>query len=96
MGPEAKIQKKIVSYLEGKGCKVVKTIALNTNGHADLIFCYKGYYGEIEVKVPGANARPLQLIKGQQTIDAGGQWKVGRSISDARDMLDYIDKIYGL
>ena len=48
---EQQIQKKIIKYLEGKGCYVVNGI-FSKKGIPDLIGCYEGIFFGIEVKKP--------------------------------------------
>ena len=87
-GPEQKIQKKIVEYLESVGCKVIKLVAANKKGNADLIVCYRGLYIEIEVKQPGKKPTKLQLLKGQETVEAGGFWMWADNLEDVKTTID--------
>lgn len=50
---EQQLQSKIIKYLEGLGCYVIKTISTNKRGCPDLLFCKDGKFNAIEVKAPG-------------------------------------------
>lgn len=52
MGPEAKLQKEIITWLKGRGAYVFKTRpGMGTPiGCPDVIFLYEGAWGVIEVK----------------------------------------------
>ena len=93
---EAKIQSDVTIWLESIGCKVINTVALSKSGNADLIICWKGYYVEMEIKVPGDEARPLQVVKGQWTIDADGAWFCIHSLDEAKDSMSYMKQIKGV
>jgi len=93
---EAKIQTSVNNWLVSIGCKVIKTVALSKSGNADLVICYKGYYIEMEIKVPGEECRKLQTIKAQQTVDAGGHSFCVHSLDEAKHFIGFINSIYGL
>lgn len=78
MTAEASLQSKIIKYLEGKGCYVIKTGGLGTpNGCPDIVFFYEGFYGAFEVKASkGAKFQPLQKI----VIDRLDKWSYGRVV----------------
>ena len=96
MALESSIQKKVVTYLKSVGCKVVKLVTANTSGNADLIICYRGYYVEFEMKQPGKHATKLQLLKGKETVDAGGAWFEIHSVEEAKEAIEFINKTKGL
>lgn len=50
---EQQLQSKIIKYLEGLGCYVIKTISTNKRGCPDLLFCKDGTFNAIEVKAAG-------------------------------------------
>jgi len=93
---ESKIQKDVVKWLVSIGCKVIKTIVLNKRGNADLIICYKGYYVEFEMKQVGKEPTKLQIIKGQETIDADGAWFAIHSVDEAKDAITEVRQRRGL
>ena len=88
---EQKIQTQITNWLEAKGCKVVKVVSATKSGNADLVCCYRGLYVEIEVKDIGEKARPLQLLKADETVKAGGYWQEASSLSQVMEFIHIID-----
>jgi len=84
---EAKIQTSVSNWLTVNGCKVIKTVALTKSGNADLVICYRGYYVEMEIKVPGEECRRLQTIKAQETVDAGGYSFCIHSLAEAKEAI---------
>lgn len=61
MAGEAKLQKKIIDYLEDRGCYVLKVMRSNKSGHPDLeVFTPVGKIWLFEVKDKGKKAEPLQ------------------------------------
>lgn len=62
-GPESKIQKKIVNYLEQEeGAYIVKVVSATKAGVPDILCCIRGKFLAIEVKTPATskNVSPLQ------------------------------------
>ena len=60
---ESKTQAAIKRKLQAAGWKVIKTIQLSENGHADL-FCFRsGVTVFIEVKDTGKKPDPLQVFR---------------------------------
>jgi Holliday junction resolvase len=78
---EASLQSKIVKYLKGKGCYVIKTrpgvgVPL---GCPDLIFMLEGFWGAIEVKdKPTSSYKPLQ----EETLKKLNKWSWTRRIDN--------------
>ena len=93
---EAAIQTKVSNWLTANGSKVIKTVALTKSGNADLVICYKGYYVEMEIKVPGDECRRLQSIKAQETVDAGGYCFCIHSLDEAKEAIELIRNHYGI
>ncbi len=88
---EQKIQTQITNWLEAKGCKVVKVVSATKSGNADLVCCYRGLYVEIEVKDTNEKARPLQLLKADETVKAGGYWTEADSLEKVMEFIRLID-----
>lgn len=91
MQPEAKLQKKIVKFLN----ETPETLATKVHGGQyqslmlDVACCYGGKYMELEVKVPG---RENTLTKRQEhrikkVKEAGGISAVVTSVEDVRELL---------
>lgn len=71
---ESAIQKAIITWLREQGCW-----AVNIHGHPfqeagvpDLLFCWEGRFGGIEVKIPGEEPDDLQQYHIDQINLAGG------------------------
>ena len=88
---ESKIQKTVIAYLLKIGCKVINLKSATRKGNADLVMCYKGLYLEFEMKQPGKHATKLQIIKGLETIEAGGYWFCIHSLEEAQKAIGEID-----
>ena len=69
---EAPIQAAIIKRLKAKGWLVAKVIQTTLNGWPDLLAIKDGLTVYIEVKRPGQGLSPLQLLRHEQIIDAGG------------------------
>lgn len=64
MQTEQQLQAKIIKYLEGLGCYVVKTITTNKRGCPDLLFCcVDGKFNAIEVKREGKLSTLTEIQK---------------------------------
>lgn len=74
MATEQQIQKKIITYLESKGCYVVKVVSATKGGVHDIIGCYEGAFFSIEVKTPSTrgNVSKLQEYNLDMVREAGG------------------------
>lgn len=72
MSRESSLQSRIVKYLRGKGCYVIKTGGIGTpDGCPDIIALCGGLWIAIEVKSgPAAKYQPLQ----RETIDKLNNW----------------------
>lgn len=84
---ESAIQSEILLYLKAKGYKAVNTMQLSKSGNADIIACCKGRYVEIEVKQVGKKSRELQLVKANETLEAGGLWLEAHSLNEVKQFL---------
>ena len=91
-GPsENKIQAKIVKFLESRGAYVARIVKAGKSGTSDLIMCYRGHFGAIEVKDLKGKASPLQLYHLDLVEKAGGFAIVARCVEDVEQVLRYID-----
>ena len=81
---EQAIQKKIIKYLESKGCYVVKVISASKSGVPDIIGSYEGKFFGIEVKTPTTigSLSKLQEYNLDLIKESGGDsicaWSVGQ------------------
>jgi Holliday junction resolvase len=73
-GPEQKIQKSIIKWLEDEGHYVVKVISASKAGVPDILCCVRGKFVAIEVKTPGTqnNISPLQAYNLDKVNICGG------------------------
>lgn len=94
-GPEAKLTKKLLDRLRGRGAWAVKVHGnIHSTGIPDIVACYRGRMLGLEVKVPGREgtltkyqAHTLEQIKG-----ARGIARVVTSVDQIDKILDSIDK----
>ena len=68
---EAKLQSKIIKYLDANGFYTLKTIKLNKNGLPDIFAFKNGKTYMIEVKAKGKKPRELQLYRIEEVKDFG-------------------------
>jgi hypothetical protein len=61
-------------------------------GLPDLIFCYRGQFVALEVKMPEGKVSVIQKRRIREIRDAGGRAYVVRSVSAAMRVLDAVDK----
>lgn len=85
---EAKVQNKIIKYLEKNGYIVTKVGIANKRAVLDLIVCTpEGLYAEIEVKYGNNKPSPLQQLRIKEIKNnnamAGAAW----SLEDALEIL---------
>lgn len=76
---EAKVQKRLVSYLRSKGCYVIKTKpGVGTPvGCPDIVFLKEGFWGTIECKASEKAAwQPLQ----KETLEKLASWSWARKV----------------
>lgn len=76
---EAKTQKRLIQYLKGKGCYVIKTRpgAGIPVGCPDILFLFKDFWGAIEVKASeNAVWQPLQ----KPTLEKLASWSWARKV----------------
>ncbi len=79
---ESHIQRDIIRELERSGWYVVKLIQTNKNGIPDLLAIRNSETIFVEVKRPGARARPLQDYRMKEISEHGVKCFVARSVSD--------------
>lgn len=91
---EQEVQKKIIKYLEGKGCYVVKVITANKSGVADLLFCKDGFFYACEVKAKGKKNTITKLQDHHLTYvkKTGGKAFVADCLEDVKKELGYKDE----
>lgn len=92
MATEQQIQKKMISYLEGRGCYVVKVISASKAGVHDLIGSYEGQFFSIEVKTPekAANVSKLQEYNLDKVIASGGHSIIAWDVDMVEDFINGI------
>lgn len=73
---ESKIQSRIIKKLELQGFFVIKLIATNKNGIADILALKDGKTLFIEVKQPNGVLSELQKLRIKQLTDLGFECKV--------------------
>jgi Holliday junction resolvase len=81
MSVESNLQSKIIKYLKGKGCYVIKTGGIGTpDGCPDIIALCGGLWIAIEVKSsPTAKYQPLQI----ETLVKLNDWSWARRVDPA-------------
>ena len=84
---ESAIQKKIIAYLNFKGCYSIKTITTNRSGSPDIICCYKGLFVALEVKAEKGIVSKLQEYHLEQIKKSGGVAAVVRSVDEVQEVL---------
>ena len=84
---EQQLQNKIIKYLEGIGCYVIKTIQVNKRGCPDLLFCKDGTFNAIEVKAPGKlrNVSEIQQFHLDLINKTGGTAIAADSLETVKD-----------
>jgi len=87
---EQTIQKNIVKYLESEGCYVIKVVSATKAGVLDIVFCYDGLFGTIEVKRPETrnDVSPLQKHNGELCMEAGGSTMVAGEVGMVKEFLE--------
>ena len=90
MAAEQKIQKKITTYLESKGCYVVKVISASKSGVPDILGCYEGVFFGIEVKTPTTmgTVSKLQEYNLDKIQDCGGHSLVAWNVEMVEDFIE--------
>ena len=91
---EAKVQKRLIQYLKGKGCYVIKTKPGTGTpvGCPDIFAFLEGWWGAFEVKATAKSPyRPLQ----KETLEMLGQWSTtwvvhSGNIDDVISQLDMV------
>lgn len=91
---ESLIQKKIIAYLNSKGCYSIKTILTNRSGCPDVICCYKGLFLALEVKNEKGRVSELQKYHIEEIKKAGGVASIVRSVSDVKKIFKTIDESF--
>jgi len=87
MTPESKVQRKIITKLEGAGWYVVRNIITNKGGFPDLTCLKNGDCVLIEVKRKGGKPRPLQVAVHEILRSLGFEVRVVDDVEQIKDML---------
>lgn len=84
---ETTINKQIQKVITDNGGYVIKTIATNRSGVADIIACIGGKFIAIEGKTKVGEVSELQKAHIRQVQAAGGVAIVARSPAEVQDLL---------
>ena len=84
---EQKLQATIIKYLTAKGAYVVKVISASKAGVPDIIFCIKGRFFAIEVKIGKNKPSALQEANIESIRNAEGTAVVVRSLDEVVELL---------
>ena len=89
MGPEAKLQLKVVKYLKTLGPDVwyFKASDRYTVGVPDLVLCYRGRFIAIELKAPNGRLSRIQVYQLQNIQRAGGKAYMCRTLDEVKTAL---------
>jgi Holliday junction resolvase len=89
MATEQDIQRKMIKLLESEGAYVVKVISASKSGVPDILFCYEGTFGAIEVKTPSTqnNVSKLQSYNIESIIGADGHAIVAWELEQVSELL---------
>lgn len=92
-GKEALLQAKIKEALENYGFLVynVPGTTLGVNGVSDLILCFNGLFGAVEVKVFPNYLSELQRVFGKKVKAAGGLFYVAQSEDDVGKIIEMFE-----
>jgi Holliday junction resolvase len=85
---ESVIQKKILDYLDAKGCYAVKVMTANKSGVADIICCNQGRFIALEVKSDKGIVSEMQKFNAAMVRRAGGKSEIVKSVDDVRKVID--------
>jgi hypothetical protein len=93
--PETHLQRKIQKMIRERGGFVFKVHGSETMmaGLPDLICCYRGLFVAFEVKTPTGTVSPRQRLVMRNIMGASGIVTVPRSVADASNALDRIDRM---
>ncbi len=72
MAKEAKLQKKIIDYINKGGGYAVNIMSASTDGVPDILACIEGKFVGLEVKVGSNKPSDLQLANQELIEDAKG------------------------
>jgi hypothetical protein len=101
MGPEAKIQTKVLKWLASQGAYNAKIIKASKSGVPDIVACVPlvitkdmvgktlGVFAGLEVKSAVGVATDLQKYHLESISRAGGLGGVVRSVDDAKSLLSF-------
>ena len=89
---ESFIQKKILDYLDAKGCYTVKITSANKTGVADIICCYHGRFVALEVKTDKGVVSEMQQFQISEVLKSGGNSEVVRSVEEVRQLINKLNR----
>lgn len=91
---EQTIQKNIIKELKKHKAYIVKVVVSGTAGVPDILFCYKGMFGAIEVKTPETfdGVSELQKYNMEMIRESGGFAGVATSPDRVQGFLSIMDK----
>lgn len=96
MPPEARLVKRIQTYLSTRGARSFKIVGQDEGyqeaGIPDLLVCYRGFFVGIEVKQPGEVPKPRQLYVLDSIADAGGKAAWVHSVEEVEELLSELDR----
>jgi hypothetical protein len=100
MQPEARIVRRIQQAIAEKGGRAFKIhggakgdeATYQEAGLPDLLVCYRGRFGGIEVKAPGGKPSRLQLHVLSEIEAAGGFTAIVTTVEEVLDLLSEIEE----
>lgn len=96
--PESKVKDKIKAICKARGVYYAMPVmgGMASNGTPDFLLCYKGVFVAIEAKAGKGKATPLQLVRLNEIVKAGGIAVIinENNITSFSEILDNIDNGY--
>jgi hypothetical protein len=91
--PEGQFKADLRAYLESIGAfwSNITGGPYSKIGDPDIVICYHGHYVGIEAKTYTGRQSPLQKVREQQIIAAGGRYILARTLDDVRHVLEELD-----
>lgn len=96
--PESKVKDKIKAICKARGVYYAMPVmgGMASNGTPDFLLCYKGVFVAIEAKAGKGKATPLQLVRLNEIVKAGGIAVIinENNITSFSEILDNVDNGY--